>query len=92
MKHVQQDVLRFDTDPGFPTRSTLQGLIEHLFIRASNKQLTFVHQKSNEASFCRARTTPFQVVRSISSAIQITVLVMGYFKVWTGENIFRVEF
>lgn len=49
-------------------------------------------QKSNEASFFRARTTPFQVVRSISTTIQITVLVMGYFKVWMGENIFRVEF
>ncbi len=34
----------------------------------------------------------FQVVRSISTAIQITVLVMGYFKVRTGENIFHVEF
>lgn len=32
------------------------------------------------------------MVRSISTTIQITVLVMGYFKVWTGENIFRVEF
>lgn len=59
---------------------------------ASKKWLTFVHPKSNEASFCRARTTPFQVVRSISTTIQITVLVMGYFKVWTGKNIFHVEF
>lgn len=34
----------------------------------------------------------FKVVCSISTTIRITVLVMGYFKVWTGENIFHVEF
>lgn len=61
-------------------------------MNASNKLMTFVHPKSNEASFCIARTIPFQVVRSISTTIQITVLVMGYFKVWTDENIFHVEF
>lgn len=79
-------------DPGFPMCYTLKCLIVHLYVSASHKQPTFVHQKTNEASFCRARTTPFQVVRSISTTIQITVLVMGYFKVTTGENIFHVEF
>lgn len=49
-------------------------------------------QTKNEASFCRACTIPFQVVRSISTTIRIAVLVMGYFKVWTGEGIFHVKF
>lgn len=32
------------------------------------------------------------MVRSISTTIRIAVLVMGYFKVWTGKGIFHVKF
>lgn len=73
--------------------------VAHLCTSASNEQLTFVQPKSNEASFFfsfflqstyQPPPPPFQVVRSISIAIQITVLVMGYFKVWTGEKYFSM--
>lgn len=49
-------------------------------------------QRAMRPAFAERVPPFFQVVRSISTAVQITVLVMGYFKVWTGENIFHVEF
>lgn len=45
-------------------------------------------QRAMRPAFAEHVPPPFQVVRSISTTIQITVLVMGYFKVWTGEKYF----
>lgn len=59
----------------------------YIFIWVQVTSSWHLSTQNNEASYCRARTTPFQVACSISTIIQITVLVMGYFKVSTGENI-----
>lgn len=58
----------------------------------SNKRLTFVRQRAMRPAFAEHVPLLFQVVRSISTTIQMAILVMVHFKVWMAKIFSMLNF